>query len=455
VNPRQEKQADEFILGHRPQFLAELSRLCSQPSISAQGVGIEECADLVAEMLRARGLSVEIHPTAGNPIVYAEAPGTSARTLLLYNHYDVQPPEPLEDWVTPPFSPSVRDGRLFARGSSDDKGHILCRLAAVDAVRDILGELPCTLKFVIEGEEEISSPHLPDFVRRNSARLRADGCLWEFGGVDFDGVPLQELGMRGICYVELQVQTAACDSHSGLGGSIFPNAVWRLAWALATLKGPDERVLIPGFYDEVLPPSARDLELLSKIPDPSQTFRETYGLKGFLKNLNGGVALQREAVFAPTCTICGLTSGYQGPGAKTVIPGQACAKVDFRLVPNQKPEDILHKLRQHLAAEGFADVEVRYLGGEPPGRTDPDHPFVALVVQAARDVYGVPQRVLPMVGGSGPNHVFLDVLGVPIATVGVGYPGGRGDSPNEHVVLDNLMNGIRHTARVMMRLAEL
>ncbi|MGA2820463.1 MAG: M20/M25/M40 family metallo-hydrolase [Anaerolineales bacterium] len=455
MNQAQEQRADDYILSHCEEAVAELSRLCAQPSISAQGVGIRECAELVAGMLRKREFSVEVDQTAGNPIIYAEAKGRSAQTLLMYNHYDVQPPEPLEQWISPPFAPSLREGKLYARGASDDKGHIICRLAAIDAVRFALGELPCTLKFVIEGEEEVSSPHLPDFVRGNPDRLRADACLWEFGGVDFDGVPLQELGMRGICYVELIVETGTSDAHSGLGGSIFPNAAWRLAWALAALKGPDEHIRIPGFYDEVLPPSPRDLELLSKIPDPSQTFRQTYGLRGFLKDLTGGLQLQREAVFAPTCTICGLTSGYQGPGSKTVLPARASAKVDFRLVPNQRPEDILQKLRRHLATEGFADVEVNYLGSEPPGRTDPDHPFVRLVAEAARDVYGVPQRVLPMIGGSGPNHVFLDVLKVPIATVGVGYPGGRGHAPNEHVVIKNLVNGIRHTARVIMRLTEL
>ncbi|MBI3762470.1 MAG: M20/M25/M40 family metallo-hydrolase, partial [Chloroflexi bacterium] len=254
---------DDHIESHFDEAVAELSRLCAQPSVSAQGLGIRECAGLVAEMLKARGFAVEVIPTAGNPIVYAEAPGRSEKTLLFYNHYDVQPPEPLDLWDSPPFELRQRDGALYARGVSDDKGHIVCRLAALDAVKAALGEYPCRVKFVIEGEEETSSANLHPFVEANVEKLRADACIWEFGGVNHEGTPVQYLGLRGICYVELSVETGTLDAHSGLGGSIFPNAAWRLAWALASLKGPDERIRIPGFYDNILSPTARDLELIA------------------------------------------------------------------------------------------------------------------------------------------------------------------------------------------------
>ncbi len=444
-----QSQIDAYIQDHLDDWIAELSTLCAQPSVSAQGLGIQACAELVAAMLRKRGFRVEILPTAGHPVVYAEAKGKSNKTLLFYNHYDVQPPEPLELWDSPPFEPTLREGALYARGVSDDKGHIECRLAAIDAIKAVTGELPCNVKFLIEGEEEISSVSLPPFIAANKDKLAADACIWEFGGVNKDGIPMQYVGMRGICYVELRAKTATLDAHSGLGGSIFPNAAWRLVWALNSLKGPDERIRIPGHYDNVVPPTARDLELLDALPDESQDYRERYGLKGFLKGMTGGLELKREEVFVPTCTICGLTAGYQGPGSKTVLPAEASAKVDFRLVPNQTPEEILAKLRAHLDAEGFGDIEVVFIGGEAPGRIDPDHPFVRLVVEAARGIYAHDMLIAPMIGGSGPNHAFIEHLKLPIATAGVGYPGSRAHAPNENMRLDHFLLGTRHTARII------
>ncbi|HEY4688962.1 MAG TPA: M20/M25/M40 family metallo-hydrolase [Anaerolineae bacterium] len=443
---------DAYIRDHLDESVAELSTLCAQPSVSAQGLGIHECAELVASMLRRRGFHVEIMPTRGYPVVYGEIKGKTNKTLLFYNHYDVQPPEPLELWDSPPFQPSLREGVLYARGVSDDKGHIQCRLSAIDAVKAVMGELPCHIKFLIEGEEEISSMSLPPFIEQHKDKLAADACIWEFGGVNDEGIPMQYVGMRGICYVELRVKTATLDAHSGLGGSIFPNAAWRLVWALNSLKGPDERIRIPEFYDNVVPPTPRDLELLGALPDESQNYLKRYGLKGFLKGMTGGLELKREEVFVPTCTICGLTSGYQGPGSKTVLPAEASAKVDFRLVPDQTPEEIVAKLRKHLDAEGFGDIEVVLIGGEAPGRVDPDHPFVKLVVEAAKGIYERDMLVVPMIGGSGPNHAFIEHLKVPIATAGVGYPGSRAHAPNENVRLDDFVKGTRHTARIIRML---
>src|SRR5262245_31567396 len=280
-------QIDAYIEEHLEATIADLARLCAQPSVSAQRLGIDECAALVADMLRSRGFAAEIVPTTGNPVVLGDAAGASERTLLCYNHYDVQPPEPLELWNSPPFELTRRDGKLFARGAADDKGELIGRLAAADAVRAVLGHLPCRVKFLVEGEEEVSSPSLPGFIADHAGRLAADACIWEFGSVNHQGAPVQYLGLRGICYVELSVETLSMDAHSGLGGSIFPNAAWRLVWALNTLKDRDERILIPGFYDAAVPPSARDRALLEALPDESEQHRKTYGVKRFLKDLSG------------------------------------------------------------------------------------------------------------------------------------------------------------------------
>jgi acetylornithine deacetylase/succinyl-diaminopimelate desuccinylase-like protein len=344
---------DSYLESHLDESITELARLAAQPSVAAQNWGLEETAQLVADMLTERGFSAQILPTGGAPVVVAERKGRVDKTLLFYNHYDVQPAEPLDLWDSPPFEPSIREGKIYARGISDDKGHFVSRLFAIDALLASEGELPCHVKFVVEGEEEVGSVHLPEFIKTHQTLLAAGACIWEFGGVDHREVPMQHLGMRGICYVELSVETAKIDVHSGLGGSIFPNAAWRLIWALRSLKGLDEHIRIPGFYDPIKPPTERDRQLLEALPEVAEEYKSRYGVKSFLKGLTGGVDLLLEEVFQPTCTICGLTSGYQGPGSKTVLPAKASAKVDFRLVPDQTPPQVLKQLRAHLDAEGF------------------------------------------------------------------------------------------------------
>ena len=427
---------------------AELVELCAQPSISAQGTGMQEMVRLVERALQRRGFDTRVVPTARHPAVMARRRGAKDRTLLFYNHYDVQPPEPLELWTSPPFQPTVRDGKLFARGVMDDKGHLACRLAAVDAVTDVLGELPCAVTFLVEGEEEIASPSLPTLVAEHRSELAADLCLWEFGDVDSSGCSVQYLGFRGILYVELSVKALARDCHSGVWGTVLPNAAWRLTWALSTLKSPDERVGIRGFYDRVVPPSDVDRQLMGRLPPISDEERSALGARTLICP-PAPPEFYEHAVMTPSCTICGLSSGYQGEGQKTIMPARASAKVDFRLVPDQGPEEILEKLRTHLDAHGFQDVEVACIGKLEPARTPVDAPWVAMVVESAREVYGQPQRIHPMSGGSGPASLFRKHLGVPVVTAGVGYPGSAIHAPDEHIRLEDFKNGIRHTARIL------
>ena len=453
------EEIDAYIDLHLDDSIAELVELVAQPSVAAQNWGLAECAKLVGDMLQKRGFSTEVHATGGAPVVFAERrrkmkDSSAQKTLLMYNHYDVQPAEPLDLCDSPPFEPSLRAGKLYGRGVSDDKGQFVNRLYAIDALLAAEGDLPCNLKFIIEGEEEVSSLHLKDYISAHKERLAADACIWEFGGVDHREIPIQYAGLRGICYVELSVQTASTDVHSGLGGSIFPNAAWRLVWALNTLKGPDERILLPGFYDQIVPPSQRDRELMAELPDVAEDYHTRYGVKTFLKGLKGGFDLKLAEVFEPTCTICGLTSGYHGPGSKTVLPARASAKVDFRLVPNQTPELVLEQLRRHLDAKGFTDVEISFLGGEPPGRTDPDDPFIKMVVETAKPVYGVPMQVVPLTGGSGPVHPFIEFLHLPVASAGVAYPGTLAHAPNENIRLDLYLKGAKHMARILAAFGE-
>jgi acetylornithine deacetylase/succinyl-diaminopimelate desuccinylase-like protein len=454
LNDNQLAAIDRHIDEHLDDYLEDLSALCRYQSVAAQGLQMEETAEATRALLEKYGVSAQLMPTARFPVVYGEAALDAGKTVLCYNHYDVQPAEPLELWHSDPFDPEVRDGAIYGRGISDDKGHIVCRLAAIDALRAVTGGLPCGIKFLIEGEEEIGSGSLEAFIEANTDILKADGCLWEFGGVDYDGRALIFAGMRGDLYVELRARTASRDAHSGLGGSMFPNAAWRLTWALATLKGPDERILIPGWYDDVREASERDLELMEALPSDEERIREAYDLDGFLNDATG-LELKRRAIFEPTCTISGLSSGYQGAGSKTVLPAEAMAKVDFRLVPNQSANELLGKLKQHLIDQGFGDIEVIQHGGYDAARVDPDAPFVQMVADTAWDVYDRPVSLHPSSGGSGPMAAFVKHLGMPIANVGIGHPDANAHAPNEHVLLDEFRRGIKQTARVFMRMNEI
>ena len=361
---------DAHIARHVPDALAELRRLCAVPSVSARHEGVEECAQVVAGLLRDRGFDVEVLPSGGHPVVVALSAGRRPeRTVLFYNHYDVQPPEPLELWHSPPFELTERDGRVYARGAKDDKGELVARLLALDALRARDGDYPCSIRFLVEGEEEVGSPNLPAFVESHWERLQANLAIWEEGGVDAEERPELALGARGLLYVELSVSTLSRDGHSGMG-NLLPNAAWRLSWALASLKGPDERIRIPGFYDSVKGPDERQRRLLEQLTNPERSIKESFGLSQLLNGRTGFEVV--AAPFEPTCNIAGLDSGYQGPGAKTIVPAVGRAKLDFRLVPGQEPYDIAEKLRYHLDEQGFTDVEVKVLGAERAGIVDPD-----------------------------------------------------------------------------------
>ena len=445
------QRVDAYIDQHFDRFVGMLGDLCAIPSVAAQGQGIDPCATRVAELLSAVGLDAQLIATAGNPVVYAEAKGTRDTTLLCYNHYDVQPAEPFDLWHSDPFTMTRKDNLLIARGVADDKGELVSRIAAIAAVKHVLGEIPVGIKFLIEGEEEIASPNLAPFIHANVDRLKADACVWEFGTHNADGVPISYLGLRGICYLEISVETAKIDTHSGIAGSILPNAAWRLVWALNSLKDQDERIQLPNFYESVIAPTARDMELLAALPDSDEEMQELFGNTMFLKNASG-VELRRREIFEPTCTICGITTGYQGAGQKTVLPARASAKVDFRLVPDQKPEDVVKQLRAHFDAHGFSDIHITVVGAGRPARTAPDHPLVQSLVDSAKDVYGREPLIWPMSGGSGPNYLFSHDIGVPIVTLGVGYSGSRIHAPNENIRINDFRNGMRHMAALLMRL---
>jgi acetylornithine deacetylase/succinyl-diaminopimelate desuccinylase-like protein len=438
-----------YIDTHADRFVARLVDLCRQPSVAAQGTGMAEMADLVRGKLIELGAEARPVPTAGFPVVLGRLGREAGRrqTLMFYNHYDVQPPEPLELWDSPPFVPELRDGRLYGRGTADNKGNLAARLAAVEAWLAVRGGLPLDVLFVVEGEEEIGSPHLGRFAEEHTAELRADGCIWESGYKDTRDRLEILLGVKGILGVDLRLRLLDHDLHSS-SAAIVESAAWRLVWALDSLKGPDERIRIPGFYDGVRPPDARDRSMLAAWEyDEAGHLAET-GSDRFLLGLTGE-ALKEKLLFQPTCNICGLHTGYGGPGVKTVLPAEAGAKLDFRLVPDQDPHDILLKLRAHLDAEGFADVEIASEGPEFPARTDPDDPLVGAVVRAARRAYGGDPVVQPLMAATGPMYELCQRWGLPAVGAGVGWSGSRTHAPNENIRIDDFLQGIKHIALII------
>ena len=448
------KQIYDYIYDHWAEAVEDLMRLCRQPSISAQGAGMAEMVQLMSQVMKQYDINTKILPVPGSnyPVVYGEIKGESPATILFYDHYDVQPPEPLELWTSPPFEPVLEDGYIRGRGTSDNKGNIVARLFAIRAFQKTKRKLPVTVKFIIEGEEEIGSPHLGAFVERNRALLKADACIWECGGVNWNTQPIIMLGLKGILYVELEARGAARDVHSSMG-TVVPNPAWRLVWALASIKDMDENIRIAGFYDSVLPPTQQEIDTIKAMPGDDVETKQSLDLKGFVKNV-AGFDYKRRHILEPICNICGIVSGYTGPGSKTVLPCVARAKLDFRLVPNQRPEEILSKLRKHLDDHGFADISIApTTEGENPARTPLDSPFLSIVASTAREVYNLEPVIMPSMAGSGPMYYFTDTLGLPTAGIGVEYPASRAHAPDETIRLADFILGIKHVAALLERMA--
>ncbi len=437
-----------YVQEQQGRFLEEFFAFLRVPSVSAQGQGLDEAVGIVQRRLKSLGAEVRLLSAGGgNPVVYATL-GSGERHLLIYDHYDVQPAEPLELWESPAFEPTIRDGKIFARGASDNKGNLMMRLQAIEAWQATQGTLPLSLAFVIEGEEEIGSPTLPAFCVAYGDLLRADGCLWETGEVDYEGRPVVECGAKGMQYVELIARGATADRHSSLA-PVIPNPAWRLTWALATLKGADERVAIPGFYDAVRPPGAADEQALATIPDQDADMLEDAGLPAFLGGVRGG-DMWRKLLFEPTCTICGLVSGYTGMGAKTVLPAEARAKIDFRLVPDMEPATVIQQLRAHLDTHGFSDIEIVDLSGLRAARTSLDAPIVQAMVQSGEATYGTPAVVYPTMPGTGPMDMLCQQIGTPACSgAGAGYNGDQIHAPNEHIRERDYWAGMEWMARFM------
>ena len=439
---------DTFVEQNQTRLLEELKDFLRIPSISTlpeHKPDVQRAAHFVADSLKRAGIeNVEIIPTAGNPLVYGDwlhAPGKP--TVLCYGHYDVQPPDPLELWQSPPFEPAVRDGNIYARGSADDKGQMYMHIKAVEALRAVNGTLPVNLKFLIEGEEEVGGASIASYVAKNPAKLKADVALVSDTALYAEGLPTLCIGLRGLVYMEVEATGPARDLHSGLYGGAAPNPVFGLIELLSKCKDAQGKILIPGMYDDVAPPAPAEKESWKLLP-----FKEA----DFLKKEVGATALVGEPgqsvlerVWArPTFEVHGIAGGFTGAGAKTVIPSKATAKVSFRLVPNQNPDKILGSFREFLQRNAPAGVRIdlRVLSASPAVMVDPNHPAIQTAARAFSEMLGRP-TVFTRSGGSIPVvGDFANHLHIPSILMGFGLPDDGLHSPNEKYRLENYYKGI-------------
>ncbi len=420
-------------------LISDLQTLIRQPSVSAKNEGLEECAKLVKKLLKKSGLKSEILRLKKGvaPIVYGEIKSkqNSTKTLMFYNHYDVQPAEPFDLWDDPPFSGTRKGNKIFGRGATDDKGELITRIKAVEACLKTTGDVPCNIKFVIEGEEETGSAHIEEYLKKYRKKFSCDGVIWEFGYVDVKNRPIIGLGMKGLLFVELSTKESIIDAHSSLA-VLIKNPAWRLIDAVKTLRDPNGKILIKDWYNEVTPFSKKDLELIRKEPFDENVFKKEFGIKSFVGNKKGMDAKKALAGGA-TCNIAGFVSGYTGDGAKTVLPGDALVKIDFRLVPKMDPKKQIMRLKKHLKSKGFSDVKIKVFHGEAAARTSSSEPFVTQVKDAADKSYG--KSILNVSNaGTGPMYPFVDILKAPCISIGSTYMFSRIHSPNEFARVDLL-----------------
>ena len=451
-------QVNQFLADNSERFVDELKQFLSIPSVSADSAfatHMTAAAEFVREKLKHAGVEAEIIPTAGHPIVFgARRESPNAPTVLVYGHYDVQPPDPIEDWVSPPFEPAIRDGKIYARGATDDKGQLYTHIKSVEAWTQTEGKLPANVLFVIEGEEEVGSDNLERFLAERKSDLKADVAVISDTSQYAPGIPAITYGLRGIAVCEVEIEGPNQDLHSGVFGGSVANPANTLARLIGSLHDNDGRVLIPGFYDDVVELSVEERSQFAQLPfDESE----------FLKNL-GVDAPHGEAGFTtlerrwarPTCDVNGMLSGYTGEGPKTIVPSKAMAKISCRLVPDQNADAITKSLEDYLRGQCPAGVRFSFKTYHGCGAlvADLNSPWMEAARQAIESAFGT-RPVMIREGGSIPVvATFRDVLGLDTLLLGWGQNTDNLHSPNEHFSLDDFHRGIKASAAFWQRVAE-
>jgi len=455
--PSVPRDLDAFFAANTPRIHQELFDFLRIPSVSARSEhrgDVARAAEWLAGSLDRAGLRTEVLPTAGHPIVLGEwrGAGDAAPTVLVYGHYDVQPAEPLELWASPPFEPTVRDGRIYARGAVDDKGQLFLHVKALEAHVTVRGALPVNVIVLAEGEEEVGSVNLESFVAEHADRLRADAVVISDSAMFAPGLPSILSSLRGMAYFQIDVEGPSTDLHSGSYGGAVVNPAMALARILATFHDEAGHVAIPGFYDAVQEWPARVIRQMRALPFSDDAFLHEVGAPA-LGGEAGYTTLERLWT-RPTCEVNGLLSGYTGEGAKTVLPAKAMAKVSCRLVPDQTPQEIERLMVahvEHVAPPGVR-VTVRHLHGGRPWRAELDGPLFDAARAALAAAFGT-EPVIVGEGGSIPVvGDFERILGSPVLLMGFGLPGENAHAPNEWMSVDNFDRGMRAVATLLEEL---
>lgn len=438
------------IEANRQAFLDRLLDYVRHPSISAQNIGMREVAGMLVDMLARLGLKSEIIETTGHPVVLARYEIDPAKpTVMLYGHYDVQPPDPLEEWVSPPFEPTVRDGRIYARGIGDSKGQHFAQILAIESHLAVHGTLPCNVVVLLEGEEEIGSPSLAGFIRDNIEKLKVDFVVMADGPLHESGLPTIIFGVRGIVTFDLIARGANRDTHSGIYGGVVPNPLWKLVHLLASMKTPEGLITIEGLNDPVIPPTPAARASAAELPLDIEEYMTDLGIAE-LDEPKARPFFDR-LMFHPTLTITGIHGGYGGQGSKSVIPGEAFAKCEIRMVDAMTPEQVLEKVAAHVKRHA-PDVEVVKRHGMLPASTPVESPYTTVIRRAVVQARGVEPLLIPRAGGSNPSYVFTKVLGVPTFTLPYANADEHNHAPNENLKISCFHDGIRTGAALLATL---
>lgn len=453
------EKIESYIDAHQDEYFGELKKFVSYGSTASCPEEREKTRTFIEKRFQKAGIPSERVPIPdGNALICGHMAGKADRTVLLYNHYDVVEPGDLQKWISgAPYQVMERDGYLYGRGVSDNKGPLLSRIQAIEAILKATGGLPVNVHFLLEGDEESGSPSMMRFAKTQPEEFRqyvqSDVCFWENGRRQGDGGPWARYGVRGNCTFTLKVRAANHDVH-GRMGAVIPSASWRLVWALSTLKGPDERIRIPGFYDNVIQPTAEEMYVLEQFPYDEKEKREKLGLEQFVLGASG-TELKRRLYFEPTMSICGLEAGEMYKGPRGIVPHEATARVSCYLVANQDPDQIARQLRQHLAAQGFGDVEVTYEDGTVPVKTPIQIPETALLEKAALQVYGKPLvKEITQLGG-GPAIALRWVQpDLKIIGIGPGNTNANHHSPDENIRKEDYLKSMKMLAAFLLAYGE-
>ena len=441
----------QYIDAHKEQYIQELKDFAAIGSTASQPEEREKARQFIEARLQKAGLaSKRLDVPGGNAMITGAKAGDSPKTVLFYNHYDVVEPGDPKKWSSgTPFTVTEKDGFLYGRGVSDDKGPLLSRIQMLEAILNATGKLPVSVRYLYEGDEESGSPSMLGYVKKNADTFRqaseADVCFWENGRRQGDGGPWARYGVRGACKFNLYIKTAAKDVH-GRMGAVVPSASWRLIWALGTLKAPDGRVQIEGFYDNVVQPTEHELEVLKDFPYDEQREKDKLQLDHFVNNVTG-LELKKRMYFEPSLSVCGLEAGQMYIKPRGIVPHEASATVSCYLVANQNPERIAKLLRQHLDKHGFSDIQVDYIDGTYPVKTSMEIPETECLEKAALTAYGKPLVKEVTQLGAGPAIAFRWVQpDLKIIGIGPGNTNGNHHAPDENMRIDDYIRSMKFTA---------